>query len=374
MSRRRDAARIRELALVAGFDRAGIATVAAAATGKAYARWIAAGGHAGMAYLERHADLRRDPRELLPGARSVLCVALDYAPRAGAPPPAGDFWPGVARYARGGDYHDFLREKLGKVKEAVDLEFPGTLSRICVDTAPLLEREWAARAGIGSFGKNTNLLHPDAGSFFLLAELLLSLDLEPDLPVADLCGECTRCLEACPTGALTPFRLEASRCISYWTIEHRGEIPVDLRPFFGKWVFGCDICQEVCPWNADPLGELAAELETPPNLLDLDLSALLEASDGDLRARVRASPLSRPRSEGLKRNALIAMGNRRDPRYLGVLVAALAEGSPLVRCHSAWALGRIGTPEAVTALRARLEGEADAAVRGALQAALEDTL
>ncbi len=166
MSRREDAARIREIALAAGFDRAGIATLGEAATGAAYARWIGEGGHAGMAYLERHAELRRDPRELLPGARSVLCVALSYAPPAGAPPPQGDFWPGVARYARGDDYHDFLREKLGQVREAVEAEFAGVEARICVDTAPLLEREWAARAGLGSFGKNTNLIHPEGGSFF----------------------------------------------------------------------------------------------------------------------------------------------------------------------------------------------------------------
>jgi len=374
MNRRGNAARIREIALAAGFDRAGIATVSAAATGRAYVRWIADGGHATMSYLERGAERRLDPRSVLPAARSILCVAWQYAPAAGEPAPGGDFWPGVARYARGRDYHDLLRQKLGKVKVAVEAEFAGVEARVCVDTAPLLEREWAARAGLGAFGKNTNLLHPEGGSFFLLAELLLSLELAADLPVADLCGSCTRCLDACPTAALSPYRLESSRCISYWTIEHRGAIPADLRPAFGEWVFGCDICQEVCPWNADPLGDLQTELATPENLLDLDLSAVLRASDSELRAGLRESPLLRPRAEGLKRNAAIAMGNRRDPRYLEVLIAALAGGSPLVRSHCAWALGRIGTPQAVAALREALRTEADTAVRSELQAAIEDPL
>ena len=404
--RRRDAGRIRELALAAGFDRAGIATAAAAATGKAYERWVAEGGHAGMSYLERGAELRRDPRSLLVGARSILCVALQYSPLAGELEPAGDFWPGVARYARGADYHGFLRERLSKVKEAIEDEFPGALAVVCVDTAPLLEREWAARAGLGAFGKNTNLLHPDGGSFFLLGELLLSLDLEPDLPLSDLCGSCTRCLEACPTGALTPYRLESSRCISYWTIETRGSIPVAIREGMGEWVFGCDICQEVCPWNADPLGglraeiepppellgscdlraevetppqllglsELHAEFETPPELVDLDLLSVLTAPDGELRATFRDSPLSRPKVEGLKRNAAIAMGNRGDPVYLDALSQALTGGSPLVRSHCAWALGRMGTPEAVAVLRAALGSEEDVVVFGELEAALSRTL
>ncbi len=207
-----------------------------------------------------------------------------------------------------------------------------------------------------------------------MAELLLSLDLAADLPLADLCGSCTRCLEACPTGALSPYRLESSRCISYWTIEHRGPIPAELRSAMGEWVFGCDICQEVCPWNGDPVGELHAEFSPLPELFALDLRTVLGAEEGVLRAAMRSSPLSRPKAEGLKRNAAIAMGNRRDPRYLDVLVAALTGGSPLVRRHSAWALGRIGGPEALAALRAALGTEADAAVRGELQAAIEATL
>jgi epoxyqueuosine reductase len=370
MDPRAAAARIKELALEAGFARAGIATLAVSATGRAYSRWISEDGHAGMGYLEKHAALRQDPRTLLPAARSVLCVALAYAPPANEPPPEGDFWPGVARYARGQDYHDAMRERLDKVRVAIEAEVPYVQARVCVDTAPLLEREWAARAGLGSFGKNTNLLHPDGGSFFLLAELLLSLDLTPDLPVSDLCGECTRCLDACPTGALSAYRLESSRCISYWTIEQRGDIPLPIRAGMGEWVFGCDICQEVCPWNRDPVGELAAEFVTPADRHGLSLAGVLNADEADLRPALRGTPLLRPKVDGLKRNVAVAMGNRRDPGYIGPLAEALESGSPVVRRHSAWALGEIGTAEAKQTLQRALEIEADPDQRLALEGAL----
>ena len=370
MDRTARAAWVKDLALAAGFSRAGIASVAASATAAANYRWLGEGGHAGMEYLARHAALRQDPRNLLPAARSVLCVALDYAPKAGTATGNSDFWQGVARYARGEDYHDAMREKLGKVQAAIEAELPGVEARICVDSAPLLEREWAARAGLGSFGKNTNLLHPDGGSFFLLAELLLSLDLTPDLPVADLCGSCTRCLDACPTGALSPYRLESDRCISYWTIEHRGEIPPALRAAMGQWVFGCDICQEVCPWNGDPVGELSAEFETPPARQGLSLAGVLASDEAGLRSLLRGTPLLRPKVDGLKRNVAVAMGNRRDPGYIGALAEALESGSPMVRRHGAWALGEIGTAEAKQILQQALEAEADPDQRRELESAI----
>ncbi|MEO8276013.1 MAG: tRNA epoxyqueuosine(34) reductase QueG [Thermoanaerobaculia bacterium] len=349
--RSRHADRIREIALGCGFQRAGIATIGPSVTGRAFARWIEEGAHADMGYLERHAELRMDPRTLLPSARSVLCLAIDYVPATGSGEPSGDFWPGVARYARGNDYHAAFREKLGKVKDSIVEAFPGCEARACVDTAPLLEREWAARAGLGAFGKNTNLLHPTAGSFFLLAELLLSLELTPNLPVADLCGDCTRCLDACPTGALTPYRLESSRCISYWTIENRSDIPPEIREGMGKWVFGCDICQEVCPWNSDPVGDLLGEFATPPSRRDLDLAGVLCGDEVELRSRLRGTPLMRPKLEGLRRNAAIAMGNLRNPGYVEPLAEALESGSPMLRRHCAWALGKIGTAEAKEILR-----------------------
>jgi len=339
-------------ALEAGFDRAGVASLEPAATGEAFRRWIERGDHAGMSYLERRMEVRLEPATVLPatapgspGARSALCVALQYHPLDGDDP-AGDLWPRVARYARGQDYHDVMGERLAALEARVLTAFPGTASRRYVDTGPVLERELAARAGLGVAGKNTNLLHPEAGSWFLLGELFLSLDLAPDVPLADLCGTCTRCLEACPTGALPePYRLDSNRCISYWTIEHRGPLPPEAREMIGTWVFGCDICQEVCPWNTAPAGASHPELELPEKRAGLDLIQLLLLGRDEYVERFRGSPMKRPKLEGLQRNAAVAMGNRRDPRYVPALTTALAEGTPLVREHAAWALRRIGGPD-----------------------------
>ncbi|HEY2738110.1 MAG TPA: tRNA epoxyqueuosine(34) reductase QueG, partial [Thermoanaerobaculia bacterium] len=248
------AERLKAWAVEAGFDRAGVASLEPAATGEAFLRWIERGDQAGMDYLARRMEARLEPATVIaghPGARSALCVALQYHPI--AEEPEGDLWPRVARYARGLDYHDVMGERLTALEARILEAFPGTASRRYIDTGPVLERELAARAGLGAPGKNTNLLHPEAGSWFLLGELFLSLDLAPDVPLADLCGTCTRCLEACPTGALPePYRLDSNRCISYWTIEHRGPLPAAAREMVGEWVFGCDLCQEVCPWNGAP--------------------------------------------------------------------------------------------------------------------------
>jgi epoxyqueuosine reductase len=236
----------------------------------------------------------------------------------------------------------------GRIAEA----FPGAVSRRYIDTGPVLERELAARAGLGAVGKNTNLLHPEAGSWFLLGELFLSLDLAPDIPLADLCGTCTRCLEACPTGALAePYRLDSNRCISYWTIEHRGDFPPEAREMVGDWVFGCDVCQEVCPWNTAPEGSDHPELRLPERRRELDLASLLRLSREEYVERFRGSPMKRAKLEGLQRNAAVAMGNRGEARYVPPLAEVLAEGEPVVRSHAAWALGRIGTPEARAVLR-----------------------
>jgi len=338
---------LKDWALEAGFDRAGVASLEPAATGEAFLRWIERGDQAGMGYLARRMEARLEPATVLSGdagAGSALCVALQYHPL--AEEPEGDLWPRVARYARGRDYHDVMGERLAVLEARILAAFPGTASRRYVDTGPVLERELAARAGLGVQGKNTNLLHPEAGSWFLLGELFLSLDLAPDVPLADLCGTCTRCLEACPTGALPePFRLDSNRCISYWTIEHRGPFPPEAREMIGSWVFGCDICQEVCPWNTAPAGADHPELELPEKRAGLDLIQLLLLSRDEYVERFRGSPMKRPKLEGLQRNAAVAMGNRRDPRYVPALTAALAEGTALVREHAAWALGRIGARE-----------------------------
>lgn len=377
MDRRAAAARVRELALAAGFDAAGVAMLGPAPTGGAFRRWLARGDHAGMAWLERRVERRVEPRALLAGARSALCVAWRYAPVAGEDGLAGDLWPRVARYARGADYHRTMLEKLESVARAIAGEFPGVRGLAYVDTGPILERDLAARAGLGAVAKNTHLLSPELGSWFLLGELLLTLDLEPSLPVADLCGQCTRCLEACPTGALPePFRLDASRCISYWTIEHRGPIPPERRRGIGDWAFGCDVCQEVCPWNGRPLplvGRDAAEV--PPERRPLDLATLLRSTEAEIRSRLAGSPLLRAKPEGLRRNAAIALGNRRGEGAVPALAAALAaDPSSTVRGAAAWALGRTGGERAREALRAAGESEADPTCRAEIAAAMAPPL
>jgi|CXWL01.1.fsa_nt_gi epoxyqueuosine reductase len=356
-----------------GFDRAGVAALEPSAEGDHLNAWLARGDHAGMGYMARNVALRERPAGLLPGARSALCVALHYAPLAGEAVTSGDLWPAVARYARGEDYHQLFWRRLEVLAARIAAAFPGTATRACADTAPILERELAARAGLGAVGKNTNLLARQAGSWFLLGELLTTLDLEPSEPVAyDVCGNCTRCLDACPTGALpAPYRLDARRCISYWTIEHRGAMPAAAREWVGEWVFGCDVCQEVCPYNRQPLVADHPELALSAAHAELDLVALLGLTPDEHRRRFRISPLARAKREGLARNAATAMGNRRDPRYVPALAAALTtDASPVVRRHAAWALGRIGDRAARRALAAARASEGDREVGEEIAAAL----
>jgi len=341
MDRWAGAERVRALAREAGFELAGIATLAPAATAAAYRRWLDRGDHAGMAWMARNVEVRSDARRLLPGARSALVVAAPYRGRETPADETGSIWPRVARYAHGGDYHDALRARLEPVAEAIRALFPGAATRVCVDTAPLLERELAARAGIGAVGKNTNLLHPRLGSWFVLAEILTSVELAPDAPVADLCGECSRCLDACPTAALpAPYRLDATRCLSYWTIEHRGPIPEELRPHLRDWVFGCDVCQQVCPWNRDEAAGDGGEARPRP--APLDLAGLLSIDEEECRDRFRGTALLRARREGLRRNAALALAGTRDPAGLRALERAAGDPSPVVAEAAAWSRARSG--------------------------------
>jgi epoxyqueuosine reductase len=378
----RKAELLKSWAQAEGFDLAGVAQVEASGQGGSLLSWLERGDQAGMAWMASRVERRLDPARVLEGARSVLCVGLRYHPLRGEDvEPEGDLWPRVARYARGRDYHELMGRGLRRLEERVAGAFPGTATRRYVDTGPLLERELAARAGLGVQGKNTNLLSREAGSWFLLGELLLGLDLAPDPPVADLCGHCTRCLDLCPTGALTEaHRLDARRCISYWTIEHRGDLTPAARELVGDWVFGCDVCQEVCPWNVR--GEVRGgpgwdedppdhpELRLPPERRELDLAGLLLLGREEYVERFRGSPMKRAGRDGLQRNAAVAMGNRRDPGYVAPLAQALAEGATVVRRHAAWALGRIETREAREALEEALRGEADDSVKHEISAAL----
>jgi len=264
-----------------------------------------------------------------------------------------------------------MERRLRRLGDRVEAAFPGSRTRSYVDTGPILERELAESAGLGVTGKNTNLLHPEGGSWFLLGELLLTLDLEPDTGIADLCGSCTACLDACPTGALPePYRLDRRRCISYWTIEHRGTVPEEVRPLLGDWVFGCDICQEVCPVNAEVAAATEPALELPAARRQLGLADLLGLSRDEYVERFRRSPMKRAKLEGLQRNAAMAMGNRRDSAYTEPLGRALREASALVRGHAAWALGQIGGLAARRLLESARRDEADSEVGEAIETAL----
>jgi epoxyqueuosine reductase len=353
-----------------GFDLAGVAVLGPVESAPAFERWLDA-GHAGeMAWLERGRETRRDTRAPVPGARSALVVGLDYGGRA----PSGP----VARYARGADYHDVMLARLGELHRWLgDLVGAPVAGKAYVDTGPLLERDLARRAGLGWFGKNTNLLNPDLGSFFFLGCLLVDLALEPDAPfMADRCGTCTRCLDACPTGALTaPRTLDARRCVSYLTIEARGAIPEALRPGIGDLVYGCDICQDVCPFNRKFAQELSEPAFAPRAALSgRDARALatelLSMSQPEFSAGFKGSPMKRAKLRGLKRNASVVLGNIGTSGDVPALVGALADPEPLVRAHAAWALGRIASPEALDALRVLAESEPDASVLTEVTSAL----
>ena len=316
MDRSAASERVRAFAREAGFDLVGIATLGAATTGESYLAWLERGDHAGMDYMARERETRLDPRALLAGARSALVVGLRYAPVEeggdGASAAVDSIWPKVARYAHGRDYHRVLKERLRPISRRIEEEFPGAATRVCVDTAPLLERELAARAGLGAVGKNTMLLNPEFGSWFMLGEVLTTLDLAPDVPISDLCGSCRRCLDACPTGALPePYRLDARSCLSYWTIEHRGEIDAAIRPHLADHLFGCDACQEACPWNGPrvpPVSDPEVRLGGPRERLDL--AGLLGISAAGYRRELRGTALERARRSGLRRNAAYALAGR----------------------------------------------------------------
>jgi len=342
------AERVKALALALGFDLAGIAPAEPTPETEFLRDWLARGYAGEMGYLARRVEERVDPRRVLPGARSVLALGLVYGP--GAPLEASPGRARVARYAGGEDYHEVLREKLRALETALEALAGGPLAtRAYVDTGPVQERVFAARGGLGWIGKNTCLIHPRLGSYLFLAVLLTDLALEPDLREPDHCGSCRACLDACPTQAFPePYVLDATRCISYATIEARGPIPEPLRGAQGDLVFGCDVCQEVCPWNQrprravppDPWG-LRARLAPRPEWVAPTLAWILGLVEEDWRAATRGTALRRARYRGLLRNALVAAGNSGDAS-LRPLLERHAEGpDPLLAEHARWALARL---------------------------------
>ncbi len=333
---------LKEHARRLGFDPVGIAPAADADDFAHLRRWLDQGYAGAMDYMQRQAEARRHPAALLPVVRSVVMLGMNYYP---GEPPEGDgrLLGRVARYAGGLDYHDVLWAKLNELLAWVQARVPGAQGRGVVDTAPLLERDFARRAGLGWIGKNTMLIDKRRGSYLFLAAVLLDLELRADAPfTAQHCGTCTRCLDACPTQAFAgPYQLDARRCISYLTIELRGPIPDELRPGLGDWIFGCDVCQEVCPWNrkSQPCDE--PTLAPTQAGLTADLIEILGLSEDEFRRRYRRTPLWRPRRRGLLRNAALALGNLGDPRALPALERACADPEPLVRDAARWAIARI---------------------------------
>jgi len=345
------AAEIRQRALALGFDQVGLIPAAPPPRLDAYLRWIAAGQHGEMGYLARpdRQARRQDLNVILPGVRSLIVVALDYAVLAPSEDTLRDPRRGrIARYAWGADYHELMAARLQTLADALRAAGGAdVISRVYVDTGALLERSHAQQAGLGFIGKNTLLIHPQRGSYLFLGEILTTQPLDAyDAPHAEtMCGRCTRCLSACPAAAFPqPYVLDARRCISYLTIELKGSVPEDLRPLLGNWVFGCDVCQEVCPFTrkfTQPSAEPAfwpADLDraAPP------LAALLALDEGSFRERFAGTPLARTGRDRLVRNACIAAGNS-GLREFGPRLEQLAaaDRSELVREHAAWARARI---------------------------------
>lgn len=302
----------------AGFAAAGVCDAAPSATSRDLLAWLDAGAHGEMTYLTEAIDVRLDPSRLLKGCRSFVMVADLYAPRgANIDGPAAPAHGRVARYARGIDYHRHVKRRLHALCDALRVEFPGQGFRSFVDTAPVLERELASRCGIGWTAKSTMLIHPRLGSYIVLGGFATTLELRPpptQMPVADHCGSCTRCIDACPTGAITPYRVDARRCISYLTIENRGLIDPAFHAAMGEWIYGCDVCQEVCPHNSPaPLAVResrgVAQETYASRTGTLDLAEILAWDENDRRGAFNSSPMKRATLAMMKRNALIALGN-----------------------------------------------------------------
>jgi epoxyqueuosine reductase len=334
-------------AFALGFDLAGIAALGPADTAGAFDDWIDAGYAGAMGYLARGAEKRRDTRLPRPGTTHALVVALDYGGRE----PSGP----VARYARGDDYHEVMEGKLREVHARLERDAGRSIAgKPYVDTGPILERDLARRAGLGWFGKNTNLLNPELGSFFFLGALVLDVELAVDAPFeADRCGTCTQCIDACPTGAIVaPRKLDATKCISYLTIELKEGIPETMRPMIGELLYGCDICQDVCPYNVKFAQQLKVPQFAPRAVLASNdarsiARLLLAMSQAEFSSAFRDSPMKRAKLRGLKRNAAVVLGNRitgGDAEGAEALEGALHDPGALVREHAAWALSRLGIP------------------------------
>lgn len=357
-----------------GFDLVGISPAGPLPDGQRYKEWLSM-GHAGeMHYLGRRVERREDVRNILPGAKSVITCGLNYNTGPPYSTTCRDSRKGwIARYAWGDDYHDVMDEKLSSLTDFIRMEIRGSAEIMRYsDTGPVLERAHARYGGIGWTGKNTCLINQETGSWIFLGELITDIELEYDSPAPDRCGTCTRCLDACPTGALTaPYTLDSRLCISYLTIELKDKIPFDLRDGIGSNIFGCDICQDVCPWNRKAPVTDDASFQPRPGLYNPDLGTVASLGPEEFRALFKGSPVKRTKRRGLIRNALVAIGNSGDIGFVPVVKECLGDDEPLVRIHALWALWKLEGKGALCSLLAVRESESDPAVLEELDYLLE---
>jgi epoxyqueuosine reductase len=362
---------IKQAAQRLGFELVGISPVKAPPHEQSFAQWLRQGLGGELDYMKRTEAFRRDPQELVPWATSIISTGMNYYKSMPRPASSLETQGWISRYAWGDDYHDVLKRKLDLLLDQIH-EMTGSpvLGRAFVDSGPVLEREFAGVAGLGWIGKNTHLISPKKGSWFFLGELFVDLALAYDRPMRDRCGQCDLCLKACPTNAFVgPYVLDARRCISYLTIELKGWMPRHLRPLLGNHIFGCDICQEVCPYNVKARETAQAAFGPRSGLYAPQLIPLLSMTAAEFRARFRGSPILRAKRRGFLRNVAVALGNIKDHAAIPALIRALCDEEPLVRGHAAWALGQLGTQTAREALQHRLEMETDPAVLDEINAA-----
>ncbi len=345
---------IRQRAVESGFDDCRFTTADAPASAGRFQKWLAEQKFGEMSWLERGVAKRLDPQQILPGAKSVICLAASYAPEksAGGPPASSIHFTRtsrprsfglIANYARFDDYHEVLGGQLKMLAHFVNQLGGGqTRSLWYVDTGPVLERDFAQRAGIGFIGKHTNVISRRSGNWIFLAEILTTLELEPDAAEKNRCGKCARCIAACPTNAITaPFQLDARRCISYLTIELKGAIPAGLRKAIGNRIFGCDDCLAVCPWNKFAREGKLMKPHSRPDLGQPDLIGLLQLDEAGFKSRFAGTPVLRTKRRGLLRNVCVALGNTAGPSALPHLQRATGDSEPLIAEHARWAMGEI---------------------------------
>jgi len=323
-----------------------------------------------MEWMARTEDQRKDPKLVLPDAKSIVIVAVNYHTDAPSVDSANKAC--ISRYAWGNEYHRVLDRKLKSLHSELCKWFPELNARWYVDTGPVLEKAWAERAGLGWIGKHTNLINRDLGSWIFLGALILDIELESGRSHADYCGTCDACIQACPTDAIVaPYVLDSRRCISYLTIENRGPIPREFRRAMGNRVYGCDDCQDVCPWNRFAHeGPEAFEFSPRSRSADLNLIEFLSMTDIEFRNRFKDSPVLRAKRRGFVRNVAVALGNSNDAQAISPLMRQLEDDDELVRGHVAWALGELGGEDATSALRKQLKIETVHWVREEINAAL----